>query len=385
AAQRALGAGGRGFRAATGPRTAHSADAPDRQKTPVRAAGEPLLWCVMALANVAAFAADTPQTWLDRMTVALTTRNYEGVYSHWLSGRVETLRIVHRVVDGAVTERLESLDGSGRQFVRDGAELTCYLPDQRTVLVEKAPRSLMPASLPKFDSGMTQLYQLETLGTMRQMGRKAQVISVTPRDGFRYGYRLWIERATGMPLKTELLDTGGSVIEQVVFSSLSMRQHITDAEFKPQMVTTGFEWLRDDGAPAVTAEGTGAWANTPLPPGFHLMAQAAQRMPGIAEPVTHLVFSDGIATVSVFVQTETFRNSPSQVRAGVAQVGSSSAFTSVQSGHKFVALGEVPPATVRFIIEGLLHQSTGQPLGLQPPPTTAAKLDPAQGPTQAPR
>jgi len=331
--------------------------------TPVRAASEPVLWCVMALANVAAFAADTPQVWLDRMNVALTTRNYEGVYSHWLSGRVETLRIVHRVTDGAVTERLESLDGSGRQFVRNGAELTCYLPDQRTVLVEKAPSSLMPASLPKFDSAMTQFYQLQILGTMRQMGRKAQVISVMPRDGFRYGYRLWIERATGMPLKTELLDTEGSVIEQVVFSSLSTRRHISDAEFKPQMVTTGFQWLRDDGAPAVTAEGTGVWANTPLPPGFHLTAQATQRMPGIAEPVTHLVFSDGIATVSVFVQTETFRNSPSQVRAGVARVGSSSAFTSVQSGHKFVALGEVPPATVRFIIEGLLHQSAGQPLG----------------------
>jgi sigma-E factor negative regulatory protein RseB len=336
----------------------------------VRAAREPLLWVVMTLTAATAVAADTPQSWLNRMNAALTTRNYEGVFSHWQSGRVETLRIVHRVVDGAVTERLESLDGSGRQFVSNGSELTCYLPDQRTVLVEKAPQSLISAELPKFSDATADFYQLESLGTIRQMGEKAQVISVTPRDGYRYGYRLWIQRSTGMPLKTELLDTGGNVIEQVMFSSLSMRHHIADAEFKPQLVTTGFQWLRDDGgpapAPAPAADVAGVWNNSPLPPGFQLTAQTAQMMPGVAEPVTHLVFSDGVATVSVFIQTLVFHKSTDPGAAGVTQVGTSSAFASVQSGHKFVALGEVPPATVRMIIEGLMQaagQSTGLPRG----------------------
>jgi sigma-E factor negative regulatory protein RseB len=266
-----------------------------------------------------------------------------------------------------VTERLESLDGSGRQFVRNGTELTCYLPDQRTVLVEKAPPSLMPAGLPKFDTAMAAFYQLDDQGTMRQMGQKAQLITVTPRDGYRYGYRLWIQRSSGMPLKTQLLDADGQIIEEVVFSSLSLRHHIADDEFKPQLVTTGFTWLRDDAAPAVTAEGPAVWNNSALPPGFHLTAQTAQMMPGIAAPVTHLVFSDGVATVSVFIQTEVFHNAPSQAGAAMTQVGSSSAFTSVRSGHKFVALGEVPPATVRFIIEGLMQQSVGQALALQAP------------------
>ncbi|HEV2702544.1 MAG TPA: MucB/RseB C-terminal domain-containing protein [Steroidobacteraceae bacterium] len=335
--------------------------------TPVRAAREPLMWLAMSLASAAAVAADTPQTWLNRMNAALTTRNYEGVFSHWQNGKVETLRIVHRVTDGAVNERLESLDGSGRQFVRDGAQLTCYLPDQRKVLVEKAPQSLMPAGLPRFDAGMTQFYQLDNQGTMRQMGQKAELIAVTPRDGFRYGYRLWIQRSSGMPLKTELIDTNGNTIEEIVFSSLSLPHHIADEEFKPHLSTTGFEWLRDDAAPAVSAEAPEVWNNAPLPPGFHLAAQTAQMMPGVAEPVTHLVFSDGVATVSVFIQTEVFHNAPRQVGVATAQMGSSSAFTSVQSGHKYVALGEVPPVTVRFIIEGLMHQAAGQALALQTP------------------
>ena len=333
--------------------------------TPVRAVREPVLWLVMTLASVATFAADSPQQWLDRMNAALATRNYDGVFSHWQSGRLETLRIVHRVLDGAVTERLESLDGTGRQFVRNGAELTCYLPDQRTVLVEKAPQSLLPAGLPKFDAAMAGFYQLDSLGTMLQMGQKAQVITVTPRDGYRYGYRLWIQRATGMPLKTELLDTNGQVIEQVMFSSLAMRHHIADAEFVPQLATTGFQWLRDDnGPPVVTTEAPGIWNSSQLPPGFQLTAQTAQMMPGVAEPVTHLVFSDGVATVSVFIQTLVIHDSPNQPGSGETQVGSSSAFASVESGHKFVALGEVPPVTVSMIVHGLMRQADAQAMGL---------------------
>jgi sigma-E factor negative regulatory protein RseB len=327
-----------------------------------------MLWaagsCAALLAAATAAAADDdPLSWLARTDQALATRNYEGVFVHEHAGETETLRVIHRVGVEGVSERLLSMDGSGREFIRKGSQLTCYLPDQRTVLVEKAPQSLMPAELPKFSDATADFYQLESLGTIRQMGQKAQVISVTPRDGYRYGYRLWIQRSTGMPLKTELLDTAGNVIEQVVFSSLAMRHHIADDELKPQLVTTGFNWLRDDVAPAVTAEGPGVWTNTQLPPGFHLVAQTAQMMPGVTEPVTHLVFSDGIATVSVFIQTQTIRSSPNQVRPGMAQVGSSSAYTSVQSGHKFVALGEVPPATVRFITESLLHQSFGEAVG----------------------
>ena len=343
--------------------------------TVVRAAREPMLWLVLTLASAAAVAADTPQYWLDRMNDALTTRNYDGVFSHWQNGRVETLRIVHRVLDGSITERLESLDGSGRQFVRSGTELTCYLPDQHTVLVEKAPPTLMPAGLPKVDSGVGDYYVLQSEGITRQMGEKAQVISVTPRDGFRYGYRLWIQRSSGMPLKTELLDTDGTVIEQVVFSSLSLRRHIADQEFVPQLATAGYHWLREDAAPATPAPpaGPGVWTGAQLPPGFHLAAQTAQMMPGVQEPVTHLVYSDGLATISVFVQaTEIIRSAPNPVRAGVAQVGSSSAFTSVQSGHKFVALGEVPPATVRFMIESLMQQAANQPLGVAPPTSPPA-------------
>jgi len=89
-----------------------------------------------------------PTHWLERMNQALTTRNYDGTFSHWHGGHVEMLRIIHRVQDGTVSERLASLDGSGREFVRTGASLSCYLPDKRTVVVERRPPTQTPRPSP---------------------------------------------------------------------------------------------------------------------------------------------------------------------------------------------------------------------------------------------
>ena len=90
-----------------------------------------------------------PSEWLERMNRALTTRNYIGVFTHNHGGRVETLRIIHRVRGGDVSERLLSLDGPGREFIRQGDEVTCYFPDKKTVLVERrAPDGPLLGALP---------------------------------------------------------------------------------------------------------------------------------------------------------------------------------------------------------------------------------------------
>ncbi len=93
-----------------------------------------------------------PKEWLERMNKALTTRNYVGVFTHVRGTRAETLRIIHRVRGRDVSERLLSLDGSGREFIREGDELTCYFPDKRTVLVERrAPDGPLLGALPAID------------------------------------------------------------------------------------------------------------------------------------------------------------------------------------------------------------------------------------------
>ena len=75
--------------------------------------------------------------WLERMSVALATGNYEGLFTHSNGTQTESMRIVHRIdKKGRSQERLVSLDGSGREIVRTPEEVHAYLPDRKVVLVE---------------------------------------------------------------------------------------------------------------------------------------------------------------------------------------------------------------------------------------------------------
>jgi sigma-E factor negative regulatory protein RseB len=314
-------------------------------------------WFTLALALAGVAVADEPGKWLERMNQALTSRNYDGTFSHWQGGRVEMLRILHRVHNGAVSERLVSLDGSGREFIRTGSNLACYLPDKRTVLVENRPaeESLL-SGFPTINDQTASFYDLKEVTQMRLLGRDTHYITVMPKDEYRYGYRLWIDDKTAMPLKTQLCDKHGHVIEQIVFANLTLASHIPDAAFKPEVSTDGFQWLRSEAAPAKEPAKEAiadpvVWEALKLPPGFKMTLRKAQTMPGSNSPVDHLVFTDGLASVSVFVES-TVQPTPAnsdQPTDESARVGSSSAFSTVIDGHKITAVGEVPPATVRFI------------------------------------
>jgi sigma-E factor negative regulatory protein RseB len=311
------------------------------------------LWAVTGTALAAETAreaapAPTPAQWLARMNQALTTRNYDGTFSHWHAGQVEMLRIIHRVQDGTVSERLASLDGSGREFIRTGASLACYLPDKRTVVVEQRPPQQSLVGFPTLNTQTANFYDIRDLGRHRLNRRDTHVISVTPKDEFRYGYRLWIDDSTAMPIKTELCDSHGRVIEQIVFASLTLAPHIPDSAFKPDLSTEGFQWLRNDKLPAQPPADALAWNAMRLPPGFRMTVRSSQVLPGSAAPVGHLVFTDGFASVSVFVEVQQ-GGAGNAAAVQSATVGSSSAFSTVVDGHKITAVGEVPPATVQFI------------------------------------
>jgi sigma-E factor negative regulatory protein RseB len=193
------------------------------------------------------------------MNHALATRNYDGTFFHLSEGRVETMRIVHRVRAGRVTERLQSLDGSGREFVRDNDELTCYLPDQHTVLVEPRPdHGPFLGSLPQFGADANEFYRIESLPAVHILGRAARVIAVNPLDQYRFGYRLWLDEKTAMPLKTQLCDSRGQVIEQIFFARLDMPESIPDSDLAPAVRTEGMRWVRqgpshDAASPALSA------------------------------------------------------------------------------------------------------------------------------------
>lgn len=320
-------------------------------------------WLALALTLAGVAYADEPAKWLERMNHALTTLNYDGTFAHWEGGRVEMLRIIHRVEDGTVSERLVSLDGSGREFIRTASSLTCYLPDKHIVLVERTPAKVsLLGGFPAINDQTARFYDIREVARARFNQRNTHLITVMPKDQYRYGYRLWIDDSTAMPLKTQLCDSSGNVIEQIVFANLKVRSYIPDSAFRPAISTAGFRWLRNDSvAPlkeAASHKGT-VWSAEHLPPGFHMTVRAAQMMPGSPGPVDHLVFTDGLASVSVFVETAHIEATPGQAPVmEAAHVGSSYAFSTVVDGHKVTAVGEVPPQTVRSIADSVKAERT---------------------------
>jgi sigma-E factor negative regulatory protein RseB len=335
----------------------------------LRAAGGSAALCLAAQVWAAgAVVQDDPRDWLARTDEALSNRNYEGVFVHEHAGETETLRVIHRVDGEGISERLLSMDGSGREFIRKGEQLICYLPDQHVVLVEKAPdAALLLTGLPRIDASAAGQYGITELPRTHVSGRDARLIEIAPTDQLRYGYRVWIDEGTAMPLKTQLRDSHGGVLEQIIFTSLRMLAHIPKAELEPAVDAHGYRWIRRESEPVDSSALTVSWEANTLPAGFHMTASARQMLP--SGPVEHLVFSDGLASVSVFVEM-------GRAGAGAAHdddsatLGTSSAYSTVAKGYRVTAVGEVPPETVRVIARAM-HNAGPEGGASEPVPGTA--------------
>lgn len=316
--------------------------------------GALLVFCC-ALALPAQAADSEAREWLERMSRALAGRNYDGRFFHLSESRSETLRIIHRVDKGKITERLVSLDGSGREIVRNEAEVICYLPDKRIVLVEKrTDNNPLLVALPAYNEGLELHYSIEKVGgVVKALGRRTQMILVQPRDQFRYGYRLWLDEETAMPLKSQLCDRNGKVIEQMLFAELNFRDKIAAEELKPAITGEGFKWLRQDAEQPTLANAVVGWNVVHLPAGFRLTTWRIQIIAGSSAPVRHLVYSDGLASVSVFIEP---RTAEAAQMHGLARLGAAFAFSRDLDGHQVTAVGEVPAATVEAIAAGVTRQ-----------------------------
>ncbi len=307
--------------------------------------------CLLAGVVVQAAGVTDARAWLERMSQALVDRNYDGRFIHSTETQSETLRIVHRNLNGKITERLVSLDGSGREYIRTNTEVTYYMPDKRSVLVENRPDSdALLTLIPEYKPGLEAYYDISTGPVMKVLERKAQLVTVQPRDEYRYGYRLWLDAETAMPLKSQLFDRQGRVIEQMAFAELSVRDRVPDRDLVPAVNTTGFDWTRHEIRRRTMSKDELGWQVQNLPPGFKLKVTRLQPVTGSGVPVKHLVYSDGLATVSLFIEQVTARR---ETGSGLQKVGSAYAFYSDVRGYQITGVGEVPAITVKNMVSSL--------------------------------
>lgn len=304
--------------------------------------------------SLSAFAADngSPQEWLERMAVAAERMNYDGTVLRLREGEVETLRVTRQVKNDVVTEKVLSLDGQGLEIIRNGREVQCIIADKKSVLLEHwNDKSTIFSMLPTSDMKIGNEYDLAFVRKDRIAGRRATLLAIRPHDQFRYGYRLWLDDESAFPLKTELLDIDGATIEQVMFADINLDAELLDTALLPSVDIHGFTTYEVPSVNSTKIETDSDWSCTDLPPGFHVVSTETEVLKGADHPVLHIVFSDGLASVSVFIAEKI-----DESMAQRSNVGRSHSFTVDDNDVQITAIGEVPAATVERIAQSMKRQ-----------------------------
>ena len=307
------------------------------------------LLLIALLAVPPALASDTdPAVWLQRMSAAVQTTNYEGTVLRIQDGKVEALKVVHTVSDGVIREKVVAQDGIGLEIIRNGNEVHCILPDRKTVLVEEwDDKSTLFSTLPSSEIRFGAEYDVSYVREDRVAGRKTIMIAIRPHDEYRYGHRIWLDMETGFPLQTQLIAGDGNAIEQVKFAEITLDAEIHASALAPSYSTDSFQWFdrptRHESRSVETD-----WTSDNLPRGFQAVSLHEEQMPGNDEFVTHILYSDGLANVSVFIA-----ESVEESTHGPSQFAGSNSFSAVSAGHSITAVGEVPAVTVEQIARSM--------------------------------
>ncbi|MBE2294724.1 MAG: MucB/RseB C-terminal domain-containing protein [Phycisphaerales bacterium] len=311
--------------------------------------------------------AEEARQWLERMIQATQTLNYEGTFVYVQGPHIEAMRIVHGGGSEGERQRLFSLNGPSREILAANNSVTCLLPKQNATFSGGDYRGTrFPLSVPRELGRLGSYYQFEMLGQDRVAGLEAQVVAIKPRDTWRFGYQLWLDQRNGMLLRSALLDEHGRPIEQLMFTDFEIKPQIDEKAFKPQSLpqdansssTESTEMSQNSSAeqwpPAGEPVTQSAWSVHQLPDGFVKLLHNRFIEGPDHHTVEHMVFADGLATISVFL--EQLNGTPALLQ-GSSQVGSMSAFGMLLNGYQVLVIGEVPAATVQRIATAIEHVS----------------------------
>ncbi len=298
--------------------------------------------------------------WLERMIQATQTLNYEGTFIYVQGPHVEAMRVIHGGGPEGERQRLFSLNGPPREILVANNSVTCLLPKQHATFGGGGyGGSSFPLAVPRELGRLESYYEFEILGGDRVAGLEAQLIAIKPRDAWRFGYRLWLDRRNGMLLRSALLDGQGYPVEQLMFTDFQIKSRIDEEAFKSPSLSqdaeppeASQESSEGQPPPAVEPLTQSAWRVGQLPDGFVKVLHNRFIKDPSRHATEHMVFADGLATISVFL--ERLDGAPALLQGG-SQLGSMNAFGKLLDGHQILVIGEVPAATVRHIATAIEH------------------------------
>ena len=337
-----------------------------RQRTPLLA-GLLVLACALPLSAAQSSLPEAAAPWLKKLVSADSTLNYEGELVYLQDGQMSSVSVVHHSGPDGVQERLTSLSGTPREVVRGLKRLSCKLSPGQAVELPLQPSS----DAATLASQLEQLndYYIISLGDHQRIAaRDTQRINLMPRGSARYGHRLWLDVETGLPLKTQMVDGDGNIIEQAMFTQIAFLEAPIgiaaviepgtepDLESRPTASVITSPEAPPSEAPLDASDTPfepGDWHATQLPTGFRLTTH--RRITNSSSPTEQLVYSDGMASISVFIEQLTDGDNGFN---GSSQRGTITVYGRTIDRHQLTIIGEVPQHTARQVGDGIQQQSS---------------------------
>jgi sigma-E factor negative regulatory protein RseB len=303
------------------------------------------VWPLAAYANEAA-------DWLIRAASAAQRLNYVGTILYQHGNRIETSRIIHYVDASGEYEKLVNLEGPPREVIRNNEQVTCYLPDSKLVRIEsRSSRSVFPSLLPNQIATLAQNYVMRRGDPARIAGLEANTYVMEPRDGMRYGHVFWTDAATGLLLKTRMFDENNRMVEMSTFLEVQINVKLDKSMVQPSYPVQPSDWLVQR-TPAESVQKPTGWWVMRLPSGFNKIVEGYRTLPNRSEPVAHIVYTDGLVSVSVFI--ESMPGTPQPL--GWSQQGAINIYKRQLDDYLVTVLGETPGVTVRQIANSVAHK-----------------------------
>ena len=265
-----------------------------------------------ATANTNTSAADSKQPergiseWLVRMHEGSRKRAYVGTFVVSSSNSMSSSRIWH-VCDGEQQmERVEALTGAPRSTIRRNDEIITFHADSKVALSEKRESSgVFSGAIKSNQAALAQFYAARQLGVDRVAGIEADVVLLQPKDKLRFGYRVWSERKSGLVMKLQTLDTDGRVLEQAAYSELQLDAPVSMSKLSQMMANLdGYRLVKSDlQKTTALAEGWQLRSQTPGYKPMNCYKRLVAKADGSnTDTAMQWIFSDGLASVSLFVE-----------------------------------------------------------------------------------
>ena len=288
------------------------------------------------------------EKWLEKMHHAAHMLNYDGTFVYGQNSELTSMQIFHSVDKKGEFERLISLDGSGREVIRSGDTVTCILPDKKSVVVDKSqPKTEFPPTFPLKIDQLVKTYRFHLAENSKVAGQVAKKLIISPRDKYRYGHALWIDVNTGLLLKDHLIGKDGKIVEQFMFTQVNYPKYIERKLLLSSSKNKKFTWYeaKDEKTYHKKKEHMN-WKVTKLPAGFTPGVKRHHKMTMSNMPVEHFMFSDGLSSISVFIEKE-MKHSKNLM--GGSTMGAVNAYGRSIGKYHATVVGEVPQITVEMI------------------------------------